>query len=423
MAFQTALSGLNAAQSNLSVIGNNIANSSTSGFKKSRAEFGDIFANSFGGATSTAIGAGVKINNVAQQFAQGNVEFTENSLDLAVSGEGFFVIRDTDGSELYTRAGAFGVDREGYVVNANGQYLQSYPVDDDGVVTSFSPADLQLNTDTSPAGATSLIETNINLDASATAVDPANFDPNDTSTYNFNTSLTVYDSLGTAHTAVMYFVKDSTAAGNDWEVFTAINDADGTTTTFSTDGVDQGSGTASQTVSFDSSGTMTTAMPLTVFSGGYTPSTGAANMTVDIDLGTSTQYAGESTINSLVQDGYTTGRLSGIDIDDNGVVYARYTNGQSSLLGSVAMANFSNPQGLSQVGDTNWASSFDSGDVVYGQANRGALGAIQSGALEASNVDISQQLVNMIVAQRDYQANAKMISTEDQVTQTIINIR
>lgn len=427
MAFQTALSGLTAAQANLSVTGNNIANSSTNGFKKSRAEFADIYATSFGGSTATTIGAGVRLSNVAQQFSQGNIEFTESNLDLAVSGEGFFVLHDTDGSELYSRAGAFGVDREGYVVNGHGHRLQSYPVDADGTVTSFSPGDLQLSTDTNPASATSTMDINLNLDATATQPAIA-FDPQDISSYNFSTSATVYDSLGSSHTATLYMVKGAVAG--QWDVYAGITDTDGTMTfdggaSYDANGNFLGGAFASQPIQFSSSGQLTTAMPLALFGGGgapaYTPSTGADALGFDLDLGTSTQYAGDSTINSLVQNGYTTGRLSGIDISDKGVVFARYTNGQSDQLGAVAMANFSNPQGLTQVGDTNWAASFDSGDVVYGQGNTGTFGAIQSGALESSNVDLSKQLVNMIVAQRDFQANAKMISTEDQVTQTIIN--
>jgi flagellar hook protein FlgE len=202
---------------------------------------------------------------------------------------------------------------------------------------------------------------------------------------------------------------------NEWEATLAITDIDGTINVMDT-----------VTVQFSSNGTLLTTgdQDFLATSGPWTPSTGAAPFTTfDINFAGSTQFGANSAVNALSQDGYTTGRLSGISVDSNGVLFARYTNGQSSTVGAIAMARFSNPNGLQQVGDTNWAATFESGDVLPGQAGTGTFGQIQSGALEASNVDISKQLVNMIIAQRDFQANAKMITTEDQVTQTIINIR
>jgi flagellar hook protein FlgE len=405
MAFQTSLSGLNAAQTNLSVTGNNIANASTTGFKKSKAQFSDIYSNNF--SSTSQIGSGVRVSDVTQQFSQGNVEFTDNSLDLAISGEGFFVIKDTDGSEIYSRAGAFGIDREGYVVNNKGQRLQGYQTDVNGVVTNTTPSDLYLSNAASPASATDLTEININLDAAATTPAVTPFSSIDPNTYNFSTSTTIFDSLGGSHTQTIYFVKDPAPAVNQWSTYMEVN------------------GTAvggAQTVNFASDGSLTTT-PSTLAYGAYNPGNGANALNLSVDYNGSTQYAGESAVNSVVQNGYTTGRISGISIDNTGVVYARYTNGQSDILGAVAMAKFANPQGLQPIGDTNWAATFESGDRVGGQAGRGTFGQIQSGALESSNVDLSKQLVNMIIAQRDFQANAKMISTEDQVTQSIINIR
>ncbi len=406
MAFQTSLSGLNAAQTNLSVTGNNIANASTTGFKKSSAEFADIYANSF--SSTSQVGSGVQVSNITQQFSQGNVEFTDNSLDLAVSGEGFFVIKGTDGSELYTRAGAFGIDREGFVVNSQNQRLQGYQTDANGVVTNTTPSDLFLSNAANPANATSLTDININLDAGAPPPVVAPFVSTDPNTYNFSTSTTVFDSLGGSHTQTLYYVKDPAPAVNQWSTYM---DVDGTQVN-----------AAPVTLNFGADGSLTTT-PTNPAYGTYDPANGALVMNLSVDYNGSTQYAGETAVNSVVQDGYTTGRISGISIDSAGVVFARYTNGQSSILGAVAMAKFANPQGLQPVGNTNWAATFESGDKVGGQAGRGTFGQIQSGALEASNVDLSIQLVNMIVAQRDFQANAKMISTEDQVTQSIINIR
>ncbi len=520
MSFQTALSGLNAAQTNLGVTGNNIANASTNGFKRSRAEFSDIYTSSF--ATTSQVGSGVRVANIAQQFAQGNVEFTDNSLDLAISGEGFFIVRDTDGSELFTRAGAYTLDREGFVVNSKGQRLQGYDSDDTGVVTNTTSRDIFLDNAASPANATELTEINMNINAdgdptvydavaasyttpqlsslnfeddgttdltasfevdgiavtldadyrgdlaglvdaiqgqlgadyvvaedgasgfSITSAVPGGdepdeavpvvitnftngadtniaaelsggdylegmnasvFDPADPNTYNFSTSTTVYDSLGGSHTQTLYFLK--TEDENTWESYMTI------------DGNMVG---GAQTLEFAQNGRLVTT-PSTLDYGTYAPGNGAEDMVLSVDYDGSTQFAGESVVNSIVQDGYTTGRISGIEIDQNGVVFARYTNGQATVLGAVAMARFANPNGLQPVGDTNWVQTFSSGEIVRGQAGRGTFGQIQSGALEASNVDLSNQLVNMIIAQRDFQANAKMISTEDQVTQSIINIR
>lgn len=437
MSFQTALSGLNASSGNLNVIGNNIANSSTTGFKKARAEFGDVYAVSFGGVSNTATGSGVRLANVAQEFTQGNIDFTDNNLDLAISGEGFFALNE-DGNTLYTRSGSFSVDRDGYVVNAHGQRLQQYDVNSDGVATNFTPHDMQLDTGANPASASTRIDINTNLDAGATPIDNTAYpalvttDPN---TYNFSTTTTIYDSLGVTHDATLYFRRDddyTDVPANNWEVTMEIKDTDGTTHLGDTEVLEfDNSGTLQSTGDIDfldgapdanANSVALGTPPFIAGAGAWTPSTGAAPMSsFTLNFAGSTQFGATSAVNDLVQDGYTSGRLSGISVDSTGVVFARYTNGQSDTLGAVAMARFANPNGLKQNGDTNWTATFESGDALAGQAGSGNFGQIQSGALEASNVDISQELVNMIIAQRDYQANAKMISTEDQVTQTVIN--
>lgn len=424
MAFQTALSGLNAASGSLNVTAHNIANASTTGFKYSRAEFADVYALSFGGISQTTTGSGVRLANVAQQFTQGNVDFTDNNLDLAISGEGFFVLND-NGTQYYTRAGSFSVDRNGYVVNANGQRLQAYDVDPNtGMVSNFATHDLQFNLGANPAKATSHVNLNVNLNASSTAIDATMypFDINDPTwgpnSYNFSTTTTIYDSLGVQHSATLYFRKDDGApplGENEWRSKLVITDANGSV--FQCD---------DRIVSFDAAGGLISVGDLDYLatSGPWTPSTGASAFnTFFVNYNGSTQFGADSVVNNLVQDGYTTGRLSGVSVDANGVVFARYTNGQSEILGAVALVRFSNPNGLQQSGDTNWAATFESGTPQAGQAGTGTFGNIQSGALEASNVDISKQLVNMIIAQRDFQANAKMISTEDSITQTILNIR
>jgi flagellar hook protein FlgE len=405
MTFRLALSGLNAAQADLTVTANNIANTATAGFKGSRAEFAELFSVSPQGVSSNAIGNGVRVSNVAQQFTQGNIDFTDNSLDLALSGQGFFILND-GGALAYTRAGAFQVDSQGYIVNARNQRLQVYPPSTNGQFNTGALTDIQLVTSESAPSATTAVDVTLNLPANATQPPVAVFDPANVNSYNSATSLTTYDSLGAAHTATLYFTK--TANVNEW------------TTQLYVDGNAVGT---PQTLEYNNSGTLIDPVGGTIAFPAYTPATGAADMNMTFDFSTSTQYGGAFNVNAITQDGYTTGRLIGIDIDSTGVVQARFTNGRSLPLGQVALANFANPQGLQQLGDTNWAETFGSGQALRGQAGNSGFGLVQSGALESSNVDITEQLVNMITAQRNFQANAQMISTADAITQTIINIR
>jgi flagellar hook protein FlgE len=405
MSFRIALSGVNAAQADLNVTANNIANTQTTGFKGSRTEFADMFAVSLQGVSSNASGNGVRVAAVAQQFAQGNIEFTDSNLDLAVSGQGMFVLSD-NGALAYTRAGAFQMNREGYVINTMGQRLQVYPPLNGGGFNTGGLSDLRLvSTDSAPQ-ATANVEYVLNLPASATPPPVAVFNPNDPNSFNQATSLTLFDSLGATHTGTMYFVKTATA--NQWTAQLAI------------DGALTG---PAQTLQYSNTGVLTAPVGGLLAFPAYTPATGAANMTVTVDLAQSTQFGGNFSVNSVTQDGYTTGRLIGIDIDETGIVQARFTNGNSQPLGQVAIANFANPQGLQQLGNTQWAETFSSGQALRGQAGNSGFGLVQSGALEGANVDVTEQLVNMITAQRNFQANAQMISTADQITQTIMNIR
>ncbi|MDJ0710480.1 MAG: flagellar hook protein FlgE [Woeseiaceae bacterium] len=405
MPFAIALSGLNAASADLGVTANNVANVNTTGFKSSRAQFAEVFAVGTQSVSSSASGSGVRISAIAQQFTQGNIDFTDNALDLAIGGEGFFVISD-NGARSYTRAGAFGVDNQGYVVNAQGSRLQAYPYAGSGLFNTGTPQDLQLQIGANPPAATTRASFGINLPANAPV--PANpvFDPLDPSSFNHTTSVTVYDSLGAPHTATVYFIKD--AVPNTWNTQVEI------------DGTPVG---GAAPVVFNPDGSLNTPagglMPL----GAYDPGTGATPITMDLDFSTATQFGNSFGVNSLSQDGFTTGRLTGVSVDAEGVVFARFTNGQSTSLGKLALANFVNPQGLQQLGDTTWGESFQSGDALLGEAGTASFGNIQSGALEASNVDLTAQLVQMITAQRNFQANAQMISTADTITQTVINIR
>ena len=411
MSFRIALSGLNAAATDLSVTGNNIANAGTSGFKESRAEFADVYASSVLDRSATAAGQGVRVARIAQQFSQGVVEFTSNNLDLAINGEGFFVLKDGSGSQVYTRAGAFSADRDGYVVNQALQRLQIYPAlttaSGDTTFNTGVLADLQLPTQPSPPSATGNVYAALNLDAQQVAPAIA-FDPSDPSSYNHSTSIVTYDSLGNSHTATMYFRK---TAANQWNGYLYV---DGSAVT--------SGGNAFFQLGFSNTGALTSPANGLVTMDAYTPA-GAAPLNIVMDFADSTQYGGSFAVNSLGQDGYSSGRLSGVDIDADGIVFARYTNGQSSAMGKVALAKFNNAQGLRQIGDTSWVETFTSGDAQLGEAGTSSFGAIQSGALEASTVDIAEQLVNLITAQRNFQANAQVITASDAITQTVINLR
>jgi flagellar hook protein FlgE len=404
MSFDLALSGINAANTDLNVTSNNLANVNTTGFKESRAEFADLFAQTQEGVSKTAVGNGVQVAAVSQQFGQGNITSTGNNLDLALSGSGFF-ITSNNGALNYTRDGAFQVDQNGYLVTASGEQVQGYAPLANGGFNTGGLTSLQLTTAESAPQATSTADISLNLPSSAAAPAKSPLDPADPTTYTDTTSLTTYDSLGAAHTAQLYFMKGATAGNWTTQLY-----VDGTAV-----------GTA-QPLTYSSTGALTSPANGQVNFGPYTPSTGASPMNVTFNFGKSTQFGDAFGVDSVSQNGYTTGSLTGINISATGVVQANFTNGQSKTLGQVALANFANPQGLQQEGNNEWAQSFESGVAVNGVAGGSGFGSIQSGSLESSNVDITTQLVHMITAERDFQANAQMISATDQVTQSIINI-
>lgn len=426
MSFNTALSGLNAAQADLSVTSNDIANVNTVGFKESRAEFGDIFATSSLGSSSTAIGSGVLLNKVAQQFNQGNLDFTSNSLDLAISGDGMFVMSPslTSQEQIFTRAGALGVDSDGFVVNSSGQFLRVFPVNADGSVSAqslSSSTPLQLPATSGSPTMTSEIDIGMNLPATVTALDPANFDPLDPLTYNASTSLSIIDSLGQTHVATFYFIKDSGTA-NTWAQYLSI---DGGPVDI-TGGTAGAGGQLYGEIVFDNAGNYVSNAPDPVISAALAFTNGAdtsQTLTIDYASNSPTQFASGFAVPVLNQDGFGTGQLSGLDISDEGVIRANYTNGTSTALGKIALARFANPQGLRQEGNTAWTETIDSGVPIAGEAGSASFGLIRSGALETSNVDLTAELVNLITAQRNFQANAKSIETSNTVTQAILNIR
>ena len=407
MSFRTALSGIAAATTDLAVTSNNIANVSTAGFKEGRAEFGDVYAASIFGVSRNTAGSGVRVTGITQQFTQGSVEFTNRNLDIAISGGGFFTLND-NGSIVYSRAGNFQLDRDGFVVTPGGARLQVFPpVGTTG--TAFETGrlqDLQLTTTDSTPNATTEVTVASNLPANAPVPTVTPFDPNDTNSFNHSTSVTVFDSLGVAHVQTLYYVK--TANPNEWQLHNYI------------DGTAVG---GAQTMQYDAQGALTAPATGLITLPAFTPTSGAAPINLTLDLGRSTQYGERFAINDLRQDGFTTGRLVGIEVSQQGVVFARYTNGVADALGQVAMSTFPNQQGLQNLGNNLFSQTFETGDVRRGAAGTSDFGLIQSGALESSNVELTEQLVNMIVAQRNFQANAQMIQTTDQIQQTIINLR
>ncbi len=406
MAFETAISGLNAATTQLDIASNNIANVNTNGFKQSRAEFSDIFTGSNLGVSSLAVSRGVRTAAINQQFDQGNIKSTNNNFDLAISGGGFFML-DDDGGRIYSRAGAFGVDRSGFVTNSAGQKLMSFSVDAAGLAAG-TPTPLQIDTSDVAPLASSRVDVGVNLRATAPII-TLPFDPTVAGSYTNSSSMTFYDSLGNSHDGVLYFVK---TGANVYETHLLM---DGTELTPSVAG----------TITFGTDGKIATpATGQVAYNAASVP--GASNMSLTLNYagGTpTTQYGDTYSVNALDQDGYTTGRLASINIDDTGRVFARYTNGQSRLQGQLALANFANVQGLRQAGNNGWIETFSSGIPLVGIGGSARLGTVQAGALEDSNVNLTEELVKLIMAQRNFQANAQVIQTEDRVTQTLMNMR
>jgi len=431
MAFNTGLSGLRAAAVDLDVTGNNIANASTVGFKGSRVQFGDLYSNGFLSSGSAPVGDGVRVQGVKQSFSQGNVSFTDNGLDLAIDGDGLFVLNN--GGELrYSRAGQFGTDKDGFVVNNQNMRVQGFVADAVGNLSGVRD-DLKIVSDNLAPQRTTNLRTNLNLDARESALSATGFDPLNPGTYNHVTATTVFDSLGNPHEITQFYAKQSTpvptpATGeSNWSLYLQVDGEDVGSTDSSADPA-----VPATNLVFDQSGNLTSPTNGVIRISNWVPkdgngaSNGAATMAdaaFDLDLASTTQYGANFGVNDQRQDGYTTGRLSGLDVSQQGVIFARYTNGQSKSLGQVALASFTNTDGLSPSGDTSWVETFESGQAIIGRPDTGTLGAIQSSSVEESNVDLSAELVNLIIAQRNYQANAKTIETSDAVTQTIINLR
>ena len=415
MGFQHGLSGLNASSKNLDVIGHNIANANTTGFKASRAEFAEMVAASMGGGGNN-YGIGVEVAAVAQQFSQGNVTVTGNNLDVAINGNGFFKVMQTDGTPAYTRAGNFKLDKVGDLVTNSGAQVMGFRVDP---ATGLSTSEAQPLS--FPTGApieakrTDNITAVLNLDARVKDA-ASTVPPTDRSTYG--TSINVYDTQGVATPVSLYFVKNGS---NTWEVWDGLDIPAA---------VPPVTGNLLGSIVFDGNGKYDPAastVPMTV---NVDPAVTASNPNtpptawdLDIDFSKVTQFGSKFAVADLTQDGYASGDLTSINISNDGMVMASYSNGVTRAEAQVALANFRNPQGLLAVGGNNWVESFDSGPAVMGKPGDGNFGALRSGALEDSNVDLTAELVNMMTAQRAYQANAQTIKTQDQVMSTLVNLR
>lgn len=424
MSFQQGLSGLNASAKSLDVIGNNVANASTVGFKSSEAQFADVYASSLTGAGTNDVGIGVKVAAVAQQFTQGNITSSNNPLDVAINGGGFFRLSQ-NGTISYSRNGQFQLDKDGFIVNNNGLHLTGYSAGAGGVLSTGAPTDLQINTADQPPNQTTKISAVLNMDSRLPAIDQTvqPFDMNDPTTYSNASSVSVFDSLGNSHVVQNFYVKthplpaDPVGTQAQWRVYGSI---DGTLLPAPPGGL-------VGTLTFKPDGTIDTAATTLPFAGIQLPvSTGATTPIsggVSLDFTGTTQYGSVFGVTTMNQDGYTSGRLSGFNIAADGTLVGRYTNGRSATLGQVVLANFTNPNGLAPQGNNVWAATATSGQELVGAPTSGSLGTLQSSAVEDSNVDLTAELVNMITAQRVYQANAQTIKTQDQVLQTLVNLR
>ena len=501
MSFQQGLSGLNGAAKSLDVIGNNIANASTVGFKGSQAQFADVYAASLNGVTGNTAGIGVKVANIAQQFTQGNIEASNNPLDIAINGAGFFRTV-VNGTTQYSRNGQFQLDKSGFMINAQGAKLTGYQAGPSGTILAGAPSPIQINAGDLTPVATSKIDISLNLDSRSQPPVNTPFDADDPTTYTKQIPIDVFDTLGNAHVMSTFYVK--TAAGK-WDVFvgnngiettnlkvatasqgtgaafTAVNNARAAWTTETQkvpqdpvaiqnalntysiaaaamvataagavngpaitavgataglvagdtpEDVDQAIASAVDVppvrvgeLTFDSNGAMTTTMPFTMQLPIF-PATGAANpLPVEINFTGSTQYGTQTSEKKIEQDGYTAGQLQRFSAGADGIILGQYSNGKTAALGQIVLANFANPNGLTPLGNNAWAESSMSGAPLTGAPTTGSLGVLQASAVENSNVDLTAELVNMITAQRVYQANAQTIKTQDSVLQTLVNLR
>ncbi|KHT62905.1 flagellar hook protein FlgE [Photobacterium gaetbulicola] len=400
MSFNIAMSGLNTTSQELNTISNNIANVSTVGFKSSRAEFSALMNGGMGG--------GVELASLSQSFNEGGFSMTGRTTDLAIGGNGFFVLQGEDGAYTYSRAGMFNQDKDNFLVNSAGLRLQGYTTDNNGNLLTGTVGDIQVKTGSVAAKATDRVDFSANLDAGASIIVDENgdrilFDPEDSDSFNSSYTTTVFDSLGNEHTLTQYFVK---TGENEWEVHYAMNG----------EVMENESGQALQ---FDESGKLVD--PTGNINLTYAPE-GAAEMNIALSMTGSTQFGSEFAVSTNRSNGHTSGELTGISIDDSGMVFANYSNGEQMLQGQIVLADFPNSGGLMQVSNTGWSATQASGQPLIGVPGSGTLGGLYSGYIEESNVDLTGELVGLMTAQRNYQANAQSLSTQQQLTQVLFNM-
>jgi flagellar hook protein FlgE len=410
MAFSQGISGLAVAAANLDVIGNNIANSGTIGFKSAAATFQDVYAGS-------RVGLGASVSGVVQNFTQGVTQTSSRGLDVAIlNGDGFYRLSSPGGEVVYSRNGQFTRDNSGYIVNAAGLQLTGYGVSANGTVNGGTPAPIQIPTAAMTPKPTTTIAAEFNLDARLATPTQTPFDPNNSDTFNYSNALgPIYDSLGNPHELGAYFVK---TGSNTWDVFGTV---DGTTM------MDAGAPPAPAvlgTYTFDTAGKLLTPATGMMTIPTMTFTNGAAPINTTVNLTGTTQFGNTNAINALKQDGYTSGQLTAFSINPDGTITGTYSNEQTQLLGQVVLSSFANPNGLEPMGENVWKETQASGQALTGTPGAGTkLGSLAAGQLESSNVDLTSELVNLIVAQRNYQANAQTVKTQDQVMQTLMQIR
>lgn len=435
MSNYVSLSGLSAAQLDLNTTSNNIANANTYGFKESRAEFGDVYSNSLFTNAKTTPGGGVQANKVAQQFEEGSSIYTNNPLDLRVSGTGFFAVAKDKliphQNEL-TRNGAFHLNKDNYMVTSNDEYLLGYNVNpDSGDVTSFEPQPLNIPAEFGKPKQTANIEVGVNLPANGALKDPALFDYTDPETYNRSTSSTIFDSMGQSYKLTSFYLKDRTQP-NTWQVYYTVTDKNGEQPLNIASGdATSGNGHVGHTLKFNNDGTLASVnngQPLVsdpLGSGNNAIDLNGAdvNQTLAFKLDAATQFAAPFELTKFDEDGATTGFLTKVDINEEGSVLGTYSNGENVTLGRVGLVRVANEQGLDKKGGTQWNSTTMSGDAIWGESNKGSFGTIQSGSLEQSNIDMTQELVDLISAQRNFQANSRALEVHNQTQQTILQIR
>ncbi|MEO3985209.1 flagellar hook protein FlgE [Plesiomonas shigelloides] len=427
-----SLSGLFAAQKDLSTTSNNIANANTVGFKESRAEFSDVYSSSIFSNPKTTVGGGVQTAMISQQFHEGSTRYTNNPLDLRVNGKGFFAVSNgMDYKDVsLTRAGEFKLNKDNYIVNSAGQYLRVLPVDAKGQASSVSlqaSSPVQVPTEAGQPSASTKLDVGVNLPANQAAVTKTPFDFDDPDTYSKSTSTSIYDSLGNSYSMTTYFAK---TADNTWEAYTTVTDKDGNEKALDIDGGEASGGTGQKGVKleFNSDGSLKTQTPanpktVSMAAAGINLNGADTAQTLEINFDKPTQYASDFNVKKINENGVVVGRLTKVDISPDGLLVANYSNGKSEYLGKVMLVTVPNEQGLTQIGGTQWRATPDSGAMLIGEPGKGSNGKIMSGALEESNTNMTIELVDLISAQRNFQANSRALEIDQGLQQTILQIR